>query len=184
MAKSVAEEFKKETAMRDREGLLSVAELDLFSQSGLWGLTVPKAYGGSRVSYATLGEVIKILAAADPVRARRCSSWSPAPCCVRPWKPAAAFPEHAGGLRRTHMGVPLSASRRPTASCSSMCRTRTGWSPAPWLGDARSVSTWRIPAATLTWRRWHPRSSPRPSGRTLRAAGRTRSAACSSPTGR
>ncbi len=66
VAKSVAEEFKKEAAMRDREGLLPVAELDLFSQSGLWGLTVPKAYGGSRVSYATLGEVIKILAAADP----------------------------------------------------------------------------------------------------------------------
>ena len=37
-----------------------------FSQSGLWAITVPKAYGGAGVSFVTLTEVIKIIAAADP----------------------------------------------------------------------------------------------------------------------
>jgi hypothetical protein len=36
-----------------------------YSQSGLWGITVPKAYGGAGVSYATLAEVIRILAEGD-----------------------------------------------------------------------------------------------------------------------
>ncbi|WP_059286891.1 SfnB family sulfur acquisition oxidoreductase, partial [Aquitalea magnusonii] len=45
--------------------LLPLAEVDAYSQSGLWGINVPKAYGGAGVSYATLAEVIKIIAEAD-----------------------------------------------------------------------------------------------------------------------
>jgi SfnB family sulfur acquisition oxidoreductase len=37
-----------------------------FSQSGLWSLNVPKAYGGPELSYATLTRVVQILASADP----------------------------------------------------------------------------------------------------------------------
>ena len=40
-------------------------ELDAYSQSGLWGINIPKAYGGPEVSYATLAKVIAIIAAAD-----------------------------------------------------------------------------------------------------------------------
>jgi alkylation response protein AidB-like acyl-CoA dehydrogenase len=36
-----------------------------FSQSGLWAITLPKAYGGASVSNVTLAEVVAIIAAAD-----------------------------------------------------------------------------------------------------------------------
>lgn len=66
VAHRLAEEFARDAALRDREGILPIAELDYFSQSGLWGINVPKAYGGAGVSYVTLTEVIKIISAADP----------------------------------------------------------------------------------------------------------------------
>ena len=62
----LADKFAEGAALRDREGLLPLEELDAFSQSGLWGINVPKAYGGAGVSYVTLTEVIKIISAADP----------------------------------------------------------------------------------------------------------------------
>jgi SfnB family sulfur acquisition oxidoreductase len=65
VAKKLAEKFSAGAAFRDREGLLPLEELDLYSQSGLWGMNVPKRYGGAGVSYATLAEVIKIIASAD-----------------------------------------------------------------------------------------------------------------------
>ncbi len=65
VARRLSNEFHKESALRDREGLLPLAELDAYSQSGLWGITVPKAFGGAGVSYATLVEVIRILAEGD-----------------------------------------------------------------------------------------------------------------------
>ena len=45
-------------------------ELDAFSQSGLWSINVPRAYGGPEVSYRTLAQVIAIVAAADPAIAQ------------------------------------------------------------------------------------------------------------------
>ena len=66
IARRLAKSFAQEAALRDRERRLPIAELDAFSQSGLWGMTVPKAYGGAEVSYVTVGEVIKIISAADP----------------------------------------------------------------------------------------------------------------------
>lgn len=66
VAKQLAETFAKEASARDRERRLPVAELDAYSQSGLWAITIPQAYGGAGVSYRTLGEVIKIISAADP----------------------------------------------------------------------------------------------------------------------
>ena len=42
-----------------------VAELDAFSQSGLWSINVPKAFGGPEVSYVTLARSIEIISAAD-----------------------------------------------------------------------------------------------------------------------
>lgn len=65
VARRLAQAFAADASLRDRERLLPVEEVEAFSQSGLWGITVPKAYGGAGVSYATLAEVIRIIAAAD-----------------------------------------------------------------------------------------------------------------------
>ncbi|UNK40166.1 SfnB family sulfur acquisition oxidoreductase (plasmid) [Shinella sp. H4-D48] len=65
IARRLADEFTAGAALRDREGLLPLAEIDAYSQSGLWGINVPKAYGGAGVSYRTLARVIAIIAAAD-----------------------------------------------------------------------------------------------------------------------
>ncbi|BEP57214.1 hypothetical protein GmRootV118_44580 [Variovorax sp. V118] len=51
---------------RDRLRRWPVEEIDAYSQSGLWAINVPKAFGGADVSYATLAEVIAIISAADP----------------------------------------------------------------------------------------------------------------------
>jgi len=66
VAHQVAAEIAKEAAIRDAERRLPKPELDLFSQSGLWGITVPKEYGGAAVSNTTLAEVIAIVSEADP----------------------------------------------------------------------------------------------------------------------
>ncbi|NEI32664.1 SfnB family sulfur acquisition oxidoreductase [Rhizobium leguminosarum] len=65
IAKTLAAEFVKESAARDRDRIWPVKELDAFSQSGLWSINVPKAFGGPEVSYATLAKVIEIISAAD-----------------------------------------------------------------------------------------------------------------------
>jgi len=64
-ARTLAARFAVEAGIRDRERRLPAAELDEFAASGLWGITVPKAYGGAGVSYVTVAEVIKIISAAD-----------------------------------------------------------------------------------------------------------------------
>ena len=66
IAGTLAAEFAIGASERDRERRLPAAELDRFSQSGLWGITIPKEYGGPAVSFATLAEVIAIISAADP----------------------------------------------------------------------------------------------------------------------
>ncbi len=66
IAKRLAEEFAVGAAERDARRIWPVAELDRYSQSGLWSLNVPKAFGGPEVSYATLAKVTEIISAADP----------------------------------------------------------------------------------------------------------------------
>ncbi|WP_312805479.1 SfnB family sulfur acquisition oxidoreductase [Agrobacterium cavarae] len=65
IAKKVAAEIAPGAALRDRDRIWPVKELDAFSQSGLWSINVPKAFGGPEVSYATLAKVIEIVSAAD-----------------------------------------------------------------------------------------------------------------------
>ncbi|MDB6145410.1 MAG: SfnB family sulfur acquisition oxidoreductase [Pseudomonas sp.] len=64
-ARELAEHFKTDSADRDRLRRLPHAELDLFSRSGLWGISVPKAFGGAGVSNVTLAQVIVLISAAD-----------------------------------------------------------------------------------------------------------------------
>jgi SfnB family sulfur acquisition oxidoreductase len=66
VARELANRLAQEAAQRDRERRLPHEEIEWFSQSGLWAITVPKTYGGAGVSFVTLTEVIKIIAAADP----------------------------------------------------------------------------------------------------------------------
>lgn len=65
IAETLAAEFAIGAADRDRERIWPVKELDRFSQSGLWSINVPKAYGGPELSYATLAKVVEIISAAD-----------------------------------------------------------------------------------------------------------------------
>lgn len=65
VARKIAASFAVDAGIRDRERRLPLPELDLFSQSGLWGITVPKAYGGAGVSQVTLSQIISIIASAD-----------------------------------------------------------------------------------------------------------------------
>ncbi|NGN41779.1 SfnB family sulfur acquisition oxidoreductase [Mesorhizobium sp. CGMCC 1.15528] len=65
IARKLASDFAVDAAKRDRERIWPQAELDAFSQSGLWSINVPKAFGGPELSYATLAKVIEIISAAD-----------------------------------------------------------------------------------------------------------------------
>ncbi|RWR30371.1 SfnB family sulfur acquisition oxidoreductase [Sinirhodobacter populi] len=65
IATDLARDFATTAAARDRDRLLPWEELDRFSASGLWGITVPAEFGGAGVSTVTLARVISILAAAD-----------------------------------------------------------------------------------------------------------------------
>ena len=70
VAHRLASEFRAGASERDRGSVRPLAELDAFSQSGLWSINVPRAYGGPEVSYRTLAQVIAIIAAADPAIAQ------------------------------------------------------------------------------------------------------------------
>ncbi|MCG2842428.1 SfnB family sulfur acquisition oxidoreductase [Sandaracinobacter sp. RS1-74] len=50
---------------RDRARTIPTAELDLLSDFGLFGITVPRSHGGADVSFATVIEIFRILSAAD-----------------------------------------------------------------------------------------------------------------------
>lgn len=65
LARRLAAKFATGSAQRDRERRLPFAEIDEYSQSGLWGISVPQEYGGAGVSYATLAEVMAIISAGD-----------------------------------------------------------------------------------------------------------------------
>ncbi|MDQ8936242.1 SfnB family sulfur acquisition oxidoreductase [Acinetobacter rudis] len=65
IAKQLAAKFLLGAAERDQQRLLPVDELNAYSQSGLWAIRVPKAFGGIDASYRTVVEVFKIIAEAD-----------------------------------------------------------------------------------------------------------------------
>lgn len=65
IAHELAAEFAQGDSERDQNRRLPAEEVEKFSQSGLWGITVPKEYGGAFVSSVTLAEVVKIISEAD-----------------------------------------------------------------------------------------------------------------------
>ncbi|MEU6963067.1 SfnB family sulfur acquisition oxidoreductase [Streptomyces chrestomyceticus] len=66
VAAELADAFRPGAAERDARRRLPRGELDRLSASGLLGITVPRAHGGAEVSAATLAEVVRLLATADP----------------------------------------------------------------------------------------------------------------------
>jgi SfnB family sulfur acquisition oxidoreductase len=65
IAQWLAETLAEESDKRDRERQLPYKEIDAFSRSGLWGITVPRPYGGAQVSASTLAEVVSLISEAD-----------------------------------------------------------------------------------------------------------------------
>ncbi|MGY2286988.1 SfnB family sulfur acquisition oxidoreductase [Pseudomonas gingeri] len=65
VASDLAEDFKRDSLLRDRERRLPLPELEVFSRSGLWGISVPKEYGGAGVSNVTLARVTQLISEAD-----------------------------------------------------------------------------------------------------------------------
>jgi SfnB family sulfur acquisition oxidoreductase len=64
-ARQFAEQIRTGSAARDKERRLPFEEIEWFSQTGLWGITVPKEYGGPGVSTVTFAEVVAIVSEAD-----------------------------------------------------------------------------------------------------------------------
>lgn len=65
VANAFATDIAGDARKRDQERRLAWREVEQFSQSGLWGITVPKAYGGAGVSTGTLTKAVSVIAAAD-----------------------------------------------------------------------------------------------------------------------
>ncbi|MDR6099937.1 SfnB family sulfur acquisition oxidoreductase [Agrobacterium larrymoorei] len=65
VAQNFANRVRADASARDAERRLPWKELDDFVATGLWGITVPKEYGGAGVSAGTLARVTAIIAAAD-----------------------------------------------------------------------------------------------------------------------
>lgn len=66
VAREVAGRLAPGASERDRARAIPHAELDILSEAGLFGITVPRDYGGAEVSFGTITEVFRILSAADP----------------------------------------------------------------------------------------------------------------------
>jgi SfnB family sulfur acquisition oxidoreductase len=60
-----ARQIETESADRDRDRRLPFHEMELFSESGLLGITVPKSYGGPGVSTLTFVKVVALISSAD-----------------------------------------------------------------------------------------------------------------------
>ncbi|MDO9711446.1 SfnB family sulfur acquisition oxidoreductase [Paracraurococcus lichenis] len=61
----LAAQFAPGAAQRDRDRILPWAEVEAFSASGLWAITVPRSFDGPALSNVTLARVIALIAAAD-----------------------------------------------------------------------------------------------------------------------
>jgi SfnB family sulfur acquisition oxidoreductase len=64
-AEALRKSFATNAAHRDKKRILPVEEIEAFSRSGLWGITVPRAYGGAGVSASTLAEVVALISEGD-----------------------------------------------------------------------------------------------------------------------
>lgn len=66
IAEALASDFAQHAAVRDRDRRLPFDEVERYSQSGLWAVTVPAAHGGADLDTLALTQITRIIAAADP----------------------------------------------------------------------------------------------------------------------
>ncbi|WP_168396973.1 SfnB family sulfur acquisition oxidoreductase [Acinetobacter indicus] len=65
IAEQLALQFKENAILRDAERILPFAEIEAYSQSGLWAITVPKEFGGADVSSDTVAQIIALMSGVD-----------------------------------------------------------------------------------------------------------------------
>jgi alkylation response protein AidB-like acyl-CoA dehydrogenase len=65
IADHFARQIEAESAERDKHRRLPFHEMELFSESGLLGMTVPKSYGGPGVSTVTFVKAVALISSAD-----------------------------------------------------------------------------------------------------------------------
>ena len=65
IAHALAEQFKSNAIQRDAQRILPFQEIEAYSQSGLWAITVPKQYGGAEVSSLTVAKIIALMSGVD-----------------------------------------------------------------------------------------------------------------------
>ena len=65
IAQTLSQQFKQSAIHRDAHRILPFEEIESFSQSGLWAITVPQQYGGAEVSSHTLAKIIALFSGAD-----------------------------------------------------------------------------------------------------------------------
>ncbi|AIY18742.1 SfnB family sulfur acquisition oxidoreductase [Pimelobacter simplex] len=65
-ATDLAARFARGAAVRDRERILPVAEVEELSASGLLAITVPAEHGGAGLGAEVLAEVVRLVATGDP----------------------------------------------------------------------------------------------------------------------
>lgn len=65
IAQNLAQQFKTHAIQRDAERILPFNEIETYSQSGLWAITVPKEYGGAEVSSYTVAQIIALMSGVD-----------------------------------------------------------------------------------------------------------------------
>ena len=65
IAHALAEQFKSNAIQRDAQRILPFQEIEAYSQSGLWAITVPKQYGGAEVSSLTVTKIIALMSGVD-----------------------------------------------------------------------------------------------------------------------
>lgn len=65
IAQQLSQQFSENAVLRDAQRLLPFEEIEAFSQSGLWAITVPQQYGGADVSSHTVAKIIALFSGAD-----------------------------------------------------------------------------------------------------------------------
>ena len=65
IAEKLASQFKQDAIRRDAERILPFEQIEAYSQSGLWAITVPKQYGGAEVSSYTVAKIIALMSGVD-----------------------------------------------------------------------------------------------------------------------
>ena len=160
VARDVAGRFAEGAAERDRDRRLPWAEIEAFTASGLGGITVPRAYGGADVTYATLAEVFAILAAADGSAAQIPQSQFGVLALVR----AAASPGQQARIYGAVLDGHRIGNAGPSRNGKAITQVETRLAAGP---EKNRVSGTRFYSTGALFAHWIPTRAVDPDGRPL-----------------